>query len=328
MVSDFPISKIIQELTPNQFKELALELFQYQAKNNSVYCDFLTHLNIDVQKIANLKSIPFLPISLFKTHKLKTNNFEPEITFLSSATAGQKQSNHFVKSTEIYEESFIKGFENLYGPIKNLKIFGLLPSYLERSGSSLVYMVKKMIEISQFEESGFFLNDFEALKNAILTSEKEKQPYLLIGVSFALLDFSEKFNFSLNHAIVMETGGMKGRRKEITRSELHETLKNSFGVKQIHSEYGMTELLSQAYAKQNGIFETPPWMKVFVRETNDPLATLTKGRGGLNIIDLANVDSCAFIATEDLGNLYPNGTFEVLGRFDNAEVRGCNLMVF
>lgn len=328
MVSDFPISKIIKEHTPNEFKELALDLFYYQAKNNPVYCDFLTYLNIDVQKITNLESIPFLPISLFKTHKLKTNNFEPEITFLSSATTGQKQSRHFVKSTEIYEESFIKGFVNLYGPIKNLKIFGLLPSYLERIGSSLVYMVKKMIEMSPFEESGFFLNDFDALKNAILTSEKEKQPYLLIGVSFALLDFAEIFNFSLNHAIVMETGGMKGRRKEMTRSELHETLNKSFGVQQIHSEYGMTELLSQAYAKQNGIFETPPWMKVFVRETNDPLATLTKGRGGLNIIDLANIDSCAFIATEDLGNLYPNGSFEVLGRFDNAEVRGCNLMVF
>lgn len=328
MVSNFPNSQIFQNHNKKQFESIAISLFQYQVTNNLIYKEFVNLLGINPIKIDKIKDIPFLPISFFKTHQVKTLNFIPETSFLSSATTGKKQSEHFVKNIKTYEDSFLNGFQNVYGAINKLKIFGLLPAYLEREGSSLVYMVNKMIEKSPFKESGFFLNDFEDLREKITQSEKENQPYLLIGVSFALLDFAEKHKLNLKNAIIMETGGMKGRRKEITRVELHNTLKFAYGVQQIHSEYGMTELLSQVYAKENGIFKTPPWVKVFVRETNDPLSTLQYGRGGLNIIDLANKDSCAFIATEDLGNLYPSGDFEVLGRFDNAEVRGCNLMVF
>ena len=311
-----------------EFENLALQIFKFQFENNRVYRSFCDLLYIHPSEIKTIKEIPFLPIQFFKTHNVVSNYNTVETTFTSSGTTGSTTSKHLVTNLSIYEESFTKGFESFYGPIEDFVILALLPSYLEREGSSLIYMVEAMIKKSKHTESGFYLNNISELKESLIRLEAQEKKILLIGVSFALLDLIETYTFQLKNTIVMETGGMKGRRKELIREELHEALKSGFGVNSIHSEYGMTELLSQAYSKGNGLFKCPNWMRVLIRDTEDPLNILPEGKaGGLNIIDLANINSCSFIATQDLGSTNKNNVFEVIGRFDNSDIRGCNLMV-
>ena len=311
-----------------QFETVALQVFKYQFENNPVYrsyCDLLFKHPSDTKRI---EDIPFLPIQFFKTHQVITGEKEPDIIFSSSGTTGNTTSKHYVQNLKLYEESFTKAFESTYGKITDYVILGLLPSYLERNGSSLIYMVNHFIKNSPHPESNFYLNNLDELYKTLQHLEAKGKKTLLIGVSFALLDFVEQYQLKLNHTIVMETGGMKGRRTELVRTELHNQLCTGFEVDHIHSEYGMTELLSQAYSKGNGIFECPPWMKIIIRDTEDPLSLLPPYKnGGINIIDLANLNSGAFIATQDLGKLHTNGSFEVIGRFDHSDVRGCNLMV-
>ena len=311
-----------------QFETLALQVFKYQFENNPVYrsyCDLLFRHPSDTKRI---EDIPFLPIQFFKTHQVITGEKEPDIIFSSSGTTGSTTSKHYVQDLTLYEESFTKAFDLQYGQPTDYVILGLLPSYLERTGSSLIYMVNHFIKHSPHPESNFYLNNLDELYKTLRSLEAREKKTLLIGVSFALLDFVEQYQLKLKHTIVMETGGMKGRRTELVRTELHEQLCRGFGVDCIHSEYGMTELLSQAYSKGNGIFECPPWMKIIIRDTEDPLSMLPPNKnGGINIIDLANLNSCAFISTQDLGKLHHNGHFEVIGRFDHSDVRGCNLMV-
>ena len=310
------------------FNKRALEIFQFQAKNCIVYKEFLNLLQIDINEVKTIDQIPFLPIQFFKSHKIVASQESVQRVFLSSGTTGNTQSKHYITDVSIYKKSFTKGFENFYGPIEEFTVLALLPSYLERDGSSLIYMVNDLIEKSKNPKSGFYLNNFSALHKNLIELDKNNEKVLLIGVSFALLDLVEMFNFKLKNTIIMETGGMKGRRKELIREELHQVLCGGFGVEKIHSEYGMTELLSQAYSKGNGIFECPPWMKIITRDTEDALTILPQGKtGGINVIDFANINSCSFIATQDLGKTYKNGTFEVLGRFDDSDIRGCNLMV-
>lgn len=310
------------------FNEKALEVFDFQRRNNPVYKEFLSLLNISQQKIQNIKDIPFLPVQFFKSHRIISNEKKEETVFLSSGTTGMTPSKHFVTDLSIYRKSYLKGFTRFYGDPKEYHILALLPSYLERSGSSLIYMVSDLIIKSKSEHSGFYLHNFEELNNKLLELEKKEEKTLLIGVSYALLDFIEQYQYSLKHTIIMETGGMKGHRKEMVKEELHQVLKQGFGVESIHSEYGMTELLSQAYSKGDGIFQTPPWMKILIRDTEDALTLLPPGKtGGINIIDLANINSCSFIATQDLGKIHTDSAFEVVGRFDNSDIRGCNLMV-
>ena len=312
----------------NEFEKMALEIFQFQAENNLVYKAFLGHLKIDIHSIKKIEEIPFLPIQFFKSHKVVSSDETIQRTFLSSGTTGNEQSKHFVTDLSVYEESFTKGFEHFYGAVEDYTVLALLPSYLEREGSSLIYMANDFIQKSKNKKSGFYLNNLEELAQNLEKLDKNNEKVLLIGVSFALLDLVEKHKFKLKNTIVMETGGMKGRRKELIREDLHQILREGFGVENIHSEYGMTELLSQAYSKGNGIFECPPWMKILTRDTEDALTVLPEGKsGGINVIDFANINSCSFIATQDLGKTYPNGAFEVIGRFDNSDIRGCNLMV-
>ncbi|GAB1855211.1 acyltransferase [Flavobacteriaceae bacterium MHTCC 0001] len=312
----------------DEFIALALQVFKYQFNNNKVYRSFCDLLYKHPSSVKTLEDIPFLPIEFFKSKKVICNNQKPEITFTSSGTTGAITSKHYVADLNIYKESFKRGFEAFYGNVKDYTILALLPSYLERKGSSLVYMIAHLIATSERSESGFFLNNISELKDKLIKLDASGEKILLVGVSFALLDVIDMHKFHLKNTIIMETGGMKGRRKELIRTELHDRLKAGFGVDVVHSEYGMTELLSQAYSKGNGIFKTPPWMKVLTRDTEDPLTIQYQEKtGGLNIIDLANLNSCAFIATQDLGRIYPNGTFEVIGRFDNSDIRGCNLMV-
>lgn len=311
-----------------EFEDLALMIFKFQFENNRVYRSFCDLLYIHYSDVKNIQQIPFLPIQFFKTHKVVSSTKAIETTFTSSGTTGNITSKHHVTDLEIYKTSFRKGFESFYGNIENYTILALLPSYLEREGSSLIYMVEAMISKSNYKESGFYLNNITELKNTLTTLDSQGRKVLLIGVSFALLDLVETFSFHLKNTIIMETGGMKGRRKELIRKELHEKLKQGFGVETIHSEYGMTELLSQAYSKGNGIFECPKWMHVLTRDTEDALSIQPiKKTGGLNIIDLANINSCSFIATQDLGKVFEDGSFEVIGRFDDSDIRGCNLMV-
>ena len=279
-------------------------------------------------EVNRLEDIPFLPIQFFKSHEVVSSRENVIKTFTSSGTTGSFPSKHLVTDVSIYEKSFNLGFEKFYGPLENYVILALLPSYLEREGSSLIYMVNSLIEQSKHPESGFYLNDLDKLKNQLKNLDDSGKKVLLIGVSFALLDLVEAYSFQLKNTIVMETGGMKGRRKELIREELHQKLKTGFGVDAIHSEYGMTELLSQAYSKGDGIFFTPKWMRLFTRDTEDALLLQEPGKtGGINIIDLANINSCSFIATQDLGRVNADGSFEIIGRFDNSDIRGCNLMV-
>jgi len=311
-----------------KFETEALKIFWHQAKNNEVYKQFLGLLKIDPLKINKVDKIPFLPVEFFKSHKILSSNDEVEQTFSSSGTTGAVQSQHFVTDLRIYEESFRRGFEYFYGSIEEYTILALLPGYLERQGSSLIYMVDHLINESASKDSGFYLNELHELSELLTKLDSEGEKVLLIGVTYALLDLIEYQKFKLKNTIVMETGGMKGKRKELIRSELHEVLSDGFGLDNIHSEYGMTELLSQAYSLGGGVFETPPWMKIFIRDTEDPFHTLDHGRtGGINIVDLANVNSCSFIATQDLGRKIGEHKFEILGRFDHSDIRGCNLMV-
>ncbi|MGB1307337.1 MAG: acyl transferase [Oceanihabitans sp.] len=319
----------IFNITSNvEFKNVALQVFKYQFENNVVYRSFCDLLYVHPSTVNTIAEIPFLPISFFKTHKIVSNSNAVSQVFSSSGTTGSIKSKHFVTNTSIYKSSFQKGFQQFFGSISNYTILALLPNYLERNDSSLVYMVKNLIDASKQPDSGFYLDNLLELKETLIRLDKAGKKVLLIGVSFALLDLVENHTFQLNHTIVMETGGMKGRRKELIREELHDILKKGFGVAKIHSEYGMTELLSQAYSLGDGVFECPKWMQVFTRETEDALVLQASGKtGGLNIIDLVNINSCSFIATQDLGKVNTNGTFNVLGRFDTSDIRGCNLMV-
>lgn len=310
------------------FKNTALESFKFQAENNAVYHNYLKLLNINPNQISNVSQIPFLPISFFKTKIVVTGKIDSNtIVFSSSRTTGAEPSLHYVSDIPLYEKAFTQTFNQFYSSADQWCILALLPSYLEREGSSLVYMCQHLIERTGKKNSGFYLNDFRKLADTIIVNEQKGIKTLLIGVSFALLDFAHTHPMPLKNTIIMETGGMKGRRKEMIRQELHTILMEAFQLNAIHSEYGMTELLSQAYSSGNGIFKCPPWMKVFVRDSNDPLSESKPGQGGINIIDLANINSCSFIATQDIGRVHADGTFEILGRFDNAEVRGCNLLI-
>ena len=305
-----------------------MKVFCYQYANNKVYQDFCGLLNRDPQNVKSVKEIPFLPIQFFKTHEVLSSTDAVQETFTSSGTTGMATSRHLVTDLTYYEQSFRLAFSQFYGNIEDYAVLALLPSYLEREGSSLIYMVEDLIQGSNNPDSGFYLNNYDELIQKLIALDSAGQNVLLIGVTYALLDLIEKQKFQLRNTIIMETGGMKGRRREMIREELHETLCKGFGVNKIHSEYGMTELLSQAYSLGDGIFECPPWMDILIRDTEDALTYVDGNKtGGINVIDLANINSCSFIATQDLGKKYPNHSFEVLGRFDNSDIRGCNLMV-
>jgi hypothetical protein len=309
---------------------LALEIFHYQAEENPVYIEYVNLICKDISKVKHYSQIPFLPIEFFRTKDVITGNGQVQKIFRSSGTTGLLQSRHNVTDLSVYEKSAIRSFEQFYGDVSEFTFLALLPSYLEREDSSLVYMTNLFISRSNFKDDcGFFLDDFEDLITRLkkLSTDKSRK-VLLLGVSFALLDLAEKIDFPMNEIIVMETGGMKGRRKEIIREELHEILCKKMQAKKIHSEYGMTELLTQSYSQGDGIYRCPAWMKVIIREMNDPLAFAEEGRsGGINIIDLANINSCSFIATQDVGRCFTNGSFEVSGRFDHSDTRGCNLLL-
>ncbi len=310
------------------FEKCALKVFKHQFEKNAVYRSFCDLLYVHPSDVKSIQEIPFLPIQFFKSHEVIVADEKPKQVFTSSGTTGSVTSKHLVSDLSWYKKSYTKGFQHFYGGIEDYTILALLPNYLEREGSSLIYMVEDLIQKSNKPQSGFYLHNLEELSETLLELDAKGEKVLLIGVTFALLDLIEKHQFSLQSTIVMETGGMKGRRKELTRFELHELLSDGFGVDKIHSEYGMTELLSQGYSKGNGIFECPPWMKVLTRDTEDALTILENQKtGGLNIIDLANYNSCSFIATQDLGKAFDTNTFEVIGRFDHSDIRGCNLMV-
>lgn len=320
--------RIFENHSEDSFLELALEIFHYQFANNPFYKAFVEGCKVDLENVKTLSEIPFLPVELFKSNEIKSGDFQPQAIFTSSGTTGMVSSRHFIKDLELYEESFMRAFIHFYGDPNDFVFLALLPSYMERTGSSLIYMMEKLISESADLRSGFFLNEFDKLKDLLTQLKSEHKKVVLVGVTYALLDFVETHSINFPELIVMETGGMKGKRKEMIRAEVHEILKPAFGVKTIHSEYGMTELLSQAYSKGEGVFETPPWMKILVREMNDPLQISKMGMSGaVNIIDLANLDSCSFIATQDLGKLHSDKTFEIIGRFDYSDIRGCNLMV-
>ena len=325
MSTKFPEN--IFHCTQSDFLQLSLDNFRFQYACNSVYRDFALRADRRPEQVASLTDIPFLPISFFKTHALQSTGFKAEAVFESSGTTQAVPSRHYVKDLLLYKESFIRGFEKFYGPLSEWCIIGLLPSYLERKGSSLVLMVEELVRLSGKKESGLYLNEFDELALLLQGLEARGQATCLIGVTFALLDFAAAHPMQLNHTILMETGGMKGRGKELTRPELHQLLRNQLGPGAIHSEYGMTELLSQAYSGGEGIFHPVPWMKVLVRDEDDPMAIRTEGSGILNIIDLANRYSCSFISTDDVGKVNPDGSFEVFGRMDNSDIRGCSLLV-
>ena len=306
------------------FEKRALRLFKEQSQKCLPYNQYLKLLKTDVESISSLAEIPFLPIQFFKTHSIIAKGKKPAIRFSSSGTTGMERSQHLVADLSLYEYSFRTAFELFYGDIEKYRLIALLPSYLEREGSSLIYMCEDFIKRTKHPQSGFYLNNLDELSEII----KEDKPTILLGVTYALLDLAKLGPFQLNNTIIMETGGMKGKRKEMLKDELHQTLSNAYGVDLIHSEYGMTELLSQAYSKGNGRFSTSHWMRVFSRDIEDPFSLTNNGKtGGLNIIDLANIHSCAFIATQDLGRVYTDQTFEVLGRFEQSDIRGCNLLV-
>lgn len=320
--------KIFSTKDREEFKKITLEVFNYQADNNKVYNQYLKALGKDFRFIRNIEEIPFLPVELFRSQKVIIENLDSEIIFESSTTTGINPSRHYVHDLRIYETSFQSTFRSFYGDPEHYFIGALLPSYIDRENSSLVYMMNYLIKTSRDPQSGFYKNDVESLISNLHKAVSGNRKTLLLGVSFALLDLAEQYSPDLSGIIVMETGGMKGRRKEITRGELHEILQSKFNVPSIHSEYGMTELLSQAYSAGGGIFYTPPWMKILIRDPQDPLSIISQPgiTGGINIIDLANLYSCSFIATSDLGRLHTDGGFEVLGRFDNSDIRGCNLL--
>lgn len=316
----------IFSVTDESFDQLALEIFQFQYDNNTVYRDFANAVGKTPDRVSVIDEIPFLPVRFFKTHKVVTTYFEPATVFESSGTSGMIKSRHFIKDLNLYEQSFTQSFEMFYGPVADWCIIGLLPSYLEKGNSSLVYMTDRLIKKSLHPESGFYLYDFEKLIDRLNGLEKSRQKTLLLGVTFALLDLAGKFSMPLKYTTIMETGGMKGRRKEIIREDVHNQLKKAFSIKTVHSEYGMTELMSQAWSKGEGVFKCPYWMKIVVRDEEDPFTIRRHGSGTINVIDLANIWSCSFIATDDAGIVDPSGNFFVLGRIDGSDLRGCSLL--
>lgn len=314
--------------TEQEFNDLALSIFYYQAKENPIYRKYLELRNFDPASVGRFDDIPFLPIEVFKHHRVCVQGLKTRLTFRSSGTTGSDRSVHELINTDLYDRSILKGFESAFGPPSDWVILALLPSYLERNDASLVYYANLLIEKSNSKESGFYLDKLDELAQNLKMLQSQGRKVLLLGVTFALLDLINKGPFKLNNTFVMETGGMKGKRRELTREELHEILKSGFGTEHVVSEYGMTELLSQAYSMKDGNFKCPPWMKISIRMADDPYSVAPSGStGGINIIDLANIYSCAFIATQDLGKLQIDGSFEVLGRFDFSDLRGCNLMI-
>lgn len=326
---DYPTLRArIQALTAADFERTALDVFQYQYQNNALYQQFVNLLGISPEGVKQLEAIPFMPIQFFKQHQIQTEQWIAEEVFTSSGTSQQVTSQHFVRDLSWYQQHAYAAFEEVYGPLQDYVVLALLPSYLERQGSSLVFMVEQFIQHSQQEASGFFLYNTKELLQTLATCSQKGQAVLLLGVTYALLDLAEAHPQPLQNTLVMETGGMKGRRQEQTKQAVHQQLQEAFQLPAIHSEYGMTELLSQAYSTGQGIFYPSRLMQVLVRETTDPLSYVPNGRiGGLNIIDLANLATCSFIATDDLGKKQENGSFEVLGRFDASDLRGCNLLV-
>lgn len=320
-------------MTEATFDQLVIKVFLHQYQHNETYRQFCQLMHVVPEQVTTITQIPFLPIQFFKTKEITTGTSQPAVVFESSGTTGSINSRHLVLDIGIYEKSFRLAFQRFYGESTDISILGLLPSYLERGNSSLVYMVDDLVKTSGKPNSGFYLYDHEKLKNALLDNEAGGIPTLLIGVTYALLDFAAAHPMQLKHTIVMETGGMKGRREELTRAEVHRQLQQQLGLQAIHSEYGMTELLSQAYSNEKGIFNCPPWMKIMIRAEDDPLCLydardMDKAQTGvINVIDLANIYSCAFIATDDMGKLNPDGSFEVMGRLDNSDIRGCGLMI-
>lgn len=305
-----------------------MKVYRFQYENNPVYKNFCDLIKKTPMEVNNIHDIPFLPIEFFKSKDVLSSTDPIVLTFTSSGTTGMITSKHHITNLDYYEESFRSAFKYFYGNIENYVVLALLPAYLEREGSSLIYMVDDLIKASNQPESGFYLNNYQEIASTLTNLDKDGRNVLLIGVTYALLDLIELQHFQLNNTIIMETGGMKGRRKEMIREELHDTLCRGFGVNKIHSEYGMTELLSQGYSMGDGVFECPPWMDILTRDPEDALSYVEEGKtGGINVIDLANINSCSFIATQDLGRKYSDGSFEVLGRFDNSDIRGCNLMV-
>ena len=319
------INKIFNCTNDATFEKLALEIFDFQMENNLTYAAYAA-LILRGKHPENINEIPFLPVEFFKTEQIICQGQAIEEIFLSSGTTGE-QSKHLVSNIELYKSSYQKTFQLFYGDITDYCILALLPSYKEREDSSLIYMVDDLIKKSKHPQSNYYLNNYKELATTLKELESKKQKTILFGVTYALLDLAEVFPQKLEHAIIMETGGMKGQRKELLKEEIHSILKHSFATENIHSEYGMTELLSQGYSKGNNIFKTPPWMKILTRDVNDPLSIISNKTGGINVIDLANIYSCPFIATQDLGRTFDDGSFSVLGRFNNADVRGCNLLV-
>ena len=309
------------------FEQIAFEVFQFQYINNNIYKSYCDLLKKTPSNIGDISGIPFLPISFFKSHSVMCTKKYDKV-FHSSGTTNENLSKHYVSDIHIYEQSFLKNFIDNYGDPKDYVILGLLPNYMENENSSLIYMVNNLIELSESNDSGFFLKEYDFIIEKMKSLARENKKIILIGVSYALLDLTESKNLNFENTIIIETGGMKGRRREMIKKELHETLKERTGLKKIHSEYGMTELLSQAYSKGDGIFSCPNWMRVYIRDINDPNFLYSNNKsGGINIIDLANINSCSFIATEDMGSLHKNGNFEIMGRIDHTDTRGCNLLV-
>ena len=309
------------------FEQIAFEVFKFQYINNNIYKSYCGLLKKTPSNVGDISGIPFLPISFFKSHSVMCTKKYDKV-FHSSGTTNENLSKHYVSDINIYEQSFLKNFIDNYGDPKDYVILGLLPNYMENENSSLIYMVNNLIELSESNDSGFFLKEYDFIIEKMKSLARENKKIILVGVSYALLDLTESKNLNFENTIIIETGGMKGRRREMIKKELHETLKERTGLKKIHSEYGMTELLSQAYSKGDGIFSCPNWMRVFIRDINDPNFLYSNNKsGGINIIDLANINSCSFIATEDMGSLHKNGNFEIMGRIDHTDTRGCNLLV-
>jgi len=325
---DIDLVEKIFAVQASNFEEIAIAVFQYQYQHCTIYRHYVNAIHVNADSVSTISEIPFLPISFFKTHQVVCGEFSADLIFKSSGTTSQNTAKHFVKNKNIYEASFNNGIAQFYNNINNTCILGLLPSYVENGDSSLVYMVDYLINNSTNKDSGIYLYDTPKLKSVLAKNVANSIPTLLIGVTYALLQFAQEHPLPLNdNNIIMETGGMKGRGREMTRMEVHQILKEAFQIKNIHSEYGMTELLSQAYSQLDGIFTCSNTMQVFTRDFNDPLQTALIGKGALNIIDLANVHSCSFIATQDVGEVYTNGSFLVNGRMDASDVRGCNMLV-
>lgn len=322
-------SQIFKIRDEKHFLDMALQVFKFQYENLEVYRQYCDLIHCRKQLVFDYKDIPFLPIDFFRSYRIFISDKKADLIFSSSGTTGSQTSHHEIADIELYRKSLTKGFEYFYGNIKDYCLLALLPSYLERSGSSLVYMAKTLINLTEHPDSGFYLNDLERLSETLKRLRRTHQKTILIGVTYALMDLAKLYPLDFPDLIIMETGGMKGKKKEMVREEVHQILKKAFHCLSIHSEYGMTELLSQAYSKDRGIFYPVPWMKVLIRNMDDPLSLAPHGQtGGINVIDLANLYSCSFIAVQDIGKLYSNGGFEVMGRYDKSLVRGCNLMVY